>query len=171
MASGLGQVSEPGSPLRGVVFQRHCNLAGFRIARFEIAGNIERIAAHADDDVIADDDRRGRGEILLFHVGDFNVPALRAILGVERNQVIVGRFEVQPVAVHAEAAVSDVDAAVRFPVVMPDLAAGARVHGPGVIGEREIQHAVHFERRGFDGGSERSGTRIAGDIPRPKSSR
>ncbi len=140
-------------------------LAGLRIARFQIAGHIERIAAHPHDDVIANDDGRGRGEILLFHVGNFNVPAFGAVLGVERNEVIVGGFEVEPASIHAEAAASDVDAAVRFPLVMPDLAAGARVDGPGVVGEREIEDAVDFERRRFDGRRKRSGAGIEAIFP------
>ena len=66
---------------------------------------------------------------------------------IERNQIIVGGFEEEPVAVNADASISDVDAALGLPPVMPKLAAGAGVHGPGVIGNGEIQHAVHFERR------------------------
>ena len=115
--------------------------------------------------VIANDDGRGRGKIFLLHVGNFNVPALGAVLGVERNKVIVGRFEVEPASVHAEAAASDVNAAVRFPLVMPELAPGARIHGPGVVGEREIEDAVDFQRRGFDGGGERSGAGIETIFP------
>src|SRR5450755_3818557 len=39
---------------------------------------------------------------------------------------------------------------------MPKLAAGARVHRPGVVGNGEIQHAIYFEWRGFDLVAERT---------------
>ncbi len=41
-------------------------------------------------------------------------------------------------------------AAVIHPTIMPDLFAGARVHRPDMVGNREIENAVYFERRRFD---------------------
>ena len=38
---------------------------------------------------------------------------------------------------------------------MPELATGAGVDGPGVVGHGEVEHAIHFERRGFDGDAAR----------------
>ena len=57
MACGLGQVSAPGSPLRGVRVPAPLHVAGFGIARFQEAGNVHRVAAHADHDVILHDQR------------------------------------------------------------------------------------------------------------------
>ena len=59
-------------------------------------------------------------------------------------------FEVQPVLVNTDAAIPDMDAALRFPTVVPELAAGARIDGPDMIGHREIKNAVDFERSGLD---------------------
>ena len=146
-----GQVSAPGSPLRGVVFQRHCTSPRLRIARLEVAGHVERVAAHAEDHVVADHDRRRGREVLALHAGDFLVPALLARRRVERDEVVVGREEIQPVAVHADAAVADVDAAPGPPEVVPQLAAGARVDRPDVVGRGEVQDAVHQQRRRLDG--------------------
>ena len=141
----------PGSPARGVVFQRHCTRSGFRIARFQVTRHVQRIAAHADDDVVLDHERRGRAEIFLLHVGDLGgFQRIFPVLGVERNQIAIRRLEVQPVAIHAEAAIADVDAALGVPVEAPELASAAGVHRPGVIGDREVQNAVDFERRSLD---------------------
>ena len=126
------------------------DVAALRIARLEIAGHVERVAADADQHLLADDDRRARREVLALDVGDLVVPALLARRRVERDEVVVGRQEEDPVAVHADAAIADVDAAARLPEVVPDLAAGARVDGPHVIGRREIQHAVDHQRRRLD---------------------
>ena len=64
------------------------------------------------------------------------VPALFAVLQVQRDEIAVGRFEVQPVSIDADAAIADVDAAFRLPGEVPDFAPGARIHGPDVIGQR-----------------------------------
>ena len=42
----------------------------------------------------------------------------------------IGRFEVEPVFINADAAIAEMNAAFRLPGVMPDLLAGARVDGP-----------------------------------------
>ena len=60
-------------------------VAGFGIARFEKALHVERIAADADDDVIADDERRVGGKVVVLHVGDLFVPAFLAGSGIERD--------------------------------------------------------------------------------------
>ena len=80
-----------------------------------------------------------------FEAGDDFVPALLAGLGVERDQIIVRRLHVQPVAVHPQAAVADVRAAPGFPEVMPQLGAVARVDRPGIIRRRNIQNAVDLK--------------------------
>ena len=77
-ASRLPQVSRPGSPFFiGTRVKLPLHVAGFRIERLQEAGLIQ-IVAGADQDVIADHDRRHGGEILLVEIGDFFVPALLA---------------------------------------------------------------------------------------------
>src|SRR6185295_454263 len=95
---------------------------------------VERITADADDDVVSDHDRRGGAEVLLPDVGNFLVPAFLAGPCIERDQVAVGRLEEQVVAVDADAAIADVNAAARAPEVVPELPAGAGVDSVGVIG-------------------------------------
>ena len=125
-------------------------LAGFRIARIEKARNVGHVAGDADQHVILDHQRRHGREVAELGIGQFDVPAQLAVFGVERDQMAIGRFEVQPILVHADAALADV-VALRFAEVVPDDAAGARIQRPDVIGRREIQDAVDFERRRFDG--------------------
>ena len=86
-----------------------------------------------NEHVIADDNRRERREILLLEIGDFDVPALLAGARIERDQIVVGRLEVEVVVPHADAAAADVRTAARFPEVVPDLMAVARVDGPRVV--------------------------------------
>ena len=79
------------------------------------------------------------------------MPALLPRRRIEGHEVVVRRQEIDPVAVHADAAVADVDAAARLPEVVPDFAPGPRVDGPDVIGRRKVQRAVDHQRRRFDG--------------------
>ena len=125
-------------------------LTGFGLVRLEVALHVERVAADADDDVSADDDWRGRAEVLLSDVCDLFVPALLAGLSVERDEIAVWRFEEEIVAVQADAAVADVDAAAGSPEVMPDRPARACIDRIRVIRGGEIQHAVHHQRRRLD---------------------
>ena len=78
------------------------------------------------------------------------VPAFLAGLRVERHEVVVRRLHVEVVVPDAEAAVGDVRAAARLPVVVPELAAVARVDRPGVVGRRDVQRAIHHQRRALD---------------------
>ena len=73
-------------------------------------------------------------------------------LAVERDQPAIGRHEVEPVAVHAEAAIAHQVAALILPAVVPDLLAGAGVERPGMVGNGEVEDAVDHQRSGFDGG-------------------
>ena len=89
------------------------------------------------------------------------MPALLAGLGFERNQIIVGRLHEEVVVPHPDAAIADVGAALGFPEVVPQLAAVARIHGPGVVRHREVENSVHLEYGGFDRAAAR------GKIARP----
>ena len=107
-------------------------LARLGIERLQKSRSVE-VVAGADEHVIADDNRRERREILLLEIGDFDVPALLAGARIERDQIVVGRLEVEVVVPHADAAAADMRAAARFPEVVPDLMAVARVDGPRVV--------------------------------------
>src|SRR5256884_3388363 len=69
--------------------------------------------------------RSHRGEVAELGVGEFDDPTNRAVPGIEANQVRVGSGEVEPVLIHAQAAIADV-IAFGNTLVMPDLAAIAR---------------------------------------------
>ena len=64
----------------------------------------------------------------------------------------IRRHEVEPVLVHGDAARTDVETLVGRIGVVPDLMARTRIHGPHVVGNSDVQHAVHQQRRTFDGG-------------------
>ena len=115
IASALGQVSEPGSPGFGVTVPVPLQFTGFRIAGFEIAGNIEIVPADADDHVILDNDGRDASVIHLIQIADLLVPSLLAVLQVQRDEIAIGCFEVQPVLIYADAAIAEVNAAFRLP--------------------------------------------------------
>ena len=115
----------------------------------EDAANVGGVAGNAGDDVIFDDERRHRGEVAELGVGEFDVPHELSIFGGEAKQVRVGRREIKFVAEHGDAAMADVIAG-DFAFEMPDRQAEARVDGVDVVGDGEIQDAVHFERSGFD---------------------
>src|SRR5262249_47946160 len=116
----------------------------------EIAGPVQVVAAHARNHVILDDYRSHRTVVKLVQVADRLSPPLLAILQAQGDQIAIRGFEIEPVAEDADPAVADVGAALRLPGVMPDLAPRARVHGPHVIGEREVEYAVDLERGGLD---------------------
>ncbi len=137
-------------------FHRHgvelpLQLAGLRIERLQEAGHVE-IVAGPDQDVIADDHRRRRGEILLVEARDFDVPALLARPGVERHEVIVGRLEIEVVVPHAGTAVADVRPAARLPVVPPQLVSVDAIERPDVVRCRHVEHTADLEDRPLDAG-------------------
>ena len=150
MACGLGQVSAPGSPFRGVVVPAPLHFAGLRIAGIQEAGDVHGIAAHAGDNVILHHQRAGGAEVLHLLVGDLLLPALFSILRIERDEPAVGRHEIQPFAIHPEPAIAHQVPALVLPAVVPDLLAGARIDCPGVIGNREVENAVDHQRSRFD---------------------
>ena len=69
-------------------------LPGVGIVRLQKARRIQIIAG-ADEDMVVDDDRGRRREVLLLEVGDLDVPFLLTRLGVDRNQIVIGSLEVQ----------------------------------------------------------------------------
>src|SRR5882672_754331 len=127
--------------------------------RFDIAGPVKVVAAHARDHVILYDHGSHRTVVKLVQVADRLSPPLLAVLQVQGNQVAVRGFEIEPVAVYANPAVADVDTALRLPGVMPDFAPRARVYGPHVVGKSEVEQAVDLDRRALDAAGAEAGVR------------
>ena len=90
--------------------------AGGGIACFQVTRHVDGISAHSNDDVVIDHHGGAGGEVLHFLVRDLLAEALLPGLGVEREEPAIGRHEIQPVAIHAEAAVSHQVAAVVYPL-------------------------------------------------------
>src|SRR4029450_3045877 len=79
-------------------------------------------------------------------------PFLGARPDVERDEIAVGRGEVDGVAEYRDAAVADLDAAAAAREgEAPQLLAGARVDGIHVVRCREIEDAADLERGSLDG--------------------
>ncbi len=100
--------------------------------------------------MIAHHHGRSGGEVLHLLVGYFFSPALFAVVRIERNEPAIRRQKVQPVAVHAHAAIPYQVSALVYPVVVPQLQAGACIQRIHVIGNREVEDSVHQQRRGLD---------------------
>ena len=118
--------------------------AGFGIVRLEEPRRIE-VVARSNEHVVVDDDRRHRREVLLIEVGDLDVPAFLARARIERDEVIVRRFEEQIVPPDGGAAVADVRPALGLPVVAPQLASVARVERPDVVGRGDVEDTVDLQ--------------------------
>ena len=129
--------------------KRPFHVAAERIERREVARRVE-VVSGADDDLVLDNGRRRRAEVLLAERRVFLVPALFARAGVERDEVAVGRDQVQIVTPHCGAAVADVRAALRAPEVMPQQMTIVGVQRPHVVRRRQIDHAVHDDWRCLD---------------------
>src|SRR5689334_5434876 len=71
-------------------------LAAFGIERDEEAADVHRVAAYADEQVVLDDERRSRREILKPCIGDLFSPAFLAVARVETDHPVVRPEEVQP---------------------------------------------------------------------------
>ena len=64
---------------------------------------------------------------------DLDLPAFLAIAGVEADQMVVRRFHIQPVAVHAKPTIANSAAGVLLIGVVPEFAARSGIECPGVI--------------------------------------
>src|SRR6266536_6154324 len=94
------------------------------------------------------------------------MPAFLAVSEIQRNKITIGCFEIEPFAIDAHTAVSDVNAAFRLTRVMPDLTAGASVNGPHMIRQSQVHHALDHDGCGFDGPSEHAtATRVRAKYP------
>ena len=124
-------------------------VARLGIERLEKA-RLVQVAAGPHEHVITHHYRRRRRKVLLAVVGDRFVPALLAGFGVERYQVVLGHLKVEGVAVHGHAAIADVIAAPGRPDVMPQHRAVVCIHGPGVVGRRDVEDAIYLQDRAGD---------------------
>jgi len=114
------------------------------------ARQVVEIARHADQQMVADDERRvGRPEPAS-GVRDLDVPFHFARVRVERDEMGVGRGQVYEVLVDGGPAMADVEALIRRIGVAPELARRARVERPDVVRGRHVDHAVHQDRRRLD---------------------
>ena len=86
---------------------------------------------------------------MLLNIRNFHAPAELAGVLIERNEVIVRCLEEEPVAINADAAIADVNAALGLPTVVPEFATGAGIHGERMVGHGEVKNTIDFERGGF----------------------
>ncbi len=106
---------------------------------------------------------------MLLEVSDFDVPAFFARARVKGDQVVVGRFDEQVVVPDGGAAVADVGAAASLPEMAPEQAAVASIHGPDIVGRRDIENVVDHQNRALDVGAIAGGelaAALAGDDDR-----
>ena len=144
----------PGVQSRIAGIHRHhvqlpLQLPGLGVVRLKKARRIQ-IVTGADDDMVVNDDRGGRREVLLLEVGNLDVPFLLAGLGVEGDQIVIRRLEVQRVVAECRAAVADVRAASGLPVVLPADTAVVRVECPDIVWCGHVQHFVHHQDGSLD---------------------
>ena len=85
--------------------------------------------------------------MILLDVGEDFVPALPAGFDVERNQMAVRRFEIQPVAIDAGAAIAQLKGRQSLPDIVPDLMAVARIDCVNGIRNHSIENTVDKQRR------------------------
>src|SRR5262249_32429739 len=105
---------------------------------------------YAHEQMIADEQWGVRRPVALFRVGNLHVPANLAVPGVERHQMRVRRGEIDEIAIHRCAAMADVESLVLGIRVLPYLPSRSRVDRPDAIRRRDVHHAVHDYRAGFD---------------------
>src|SRR5206468_12286805 len=87
-----------------------------------------------------------RPVIKLVQIRNLLVPALRAVLDVEADEIVVWCFEIQPIAQDGNATVRPVISTRRLPLVVPDFPPRPRIDGPRVIRRAEVQDAVDLQR-------------------------
>ena len=97
--------------------------------------------------MIPDHHRRHRHPIALLRIRDHHIPAHRSIFRIQTNQVRIRRCVEQPFFIHRNAAVPNVEALIRRIPVMPQLVPRARIHCPNIVRHRDVQNAVHHQRR------------------------
>ena len=130
--------------------ERPLQLAGFRLERFQHAGQVVEVARDADDQMIANDERRIGGPVAALGFGDLHVPSEPAVPRVERDEVRVGGRQVDQVLVNRRAAMPDVKAFVLRIRVAPQLPRGTGIDRPDIVGSRDVDDAIGKNRRRLD---------------------
>jgi hypothetical protein len=131
-------------------------VSSFGIARLQKAWNIQVVAAHTHDHVIADDHWCDRSSVVPIQITDLFVPAFGAVFAVQREQIAIGCLEKNGVFVHPDSAIAQMPPALRIPSELPELLAGARINGEYVVRDGEVEDAVDEQRSGFNYPTERS---------------
>src|SRR5580698_2749354 len=122
-------------------------VTGVEIARIKIAGLVQIVATHTDNQLVFDDRGRNRTVVNKFSRAVRLEPFLLTRLGLERDQVAIGRDEVERVVIDRGPSVADMDAAaIARPDVMPQLMSGSRIHGVGIVGRRVKKRAIYEQR-------------------------
>ena len=79
-----------------------------------------------------------------------------------RDEVVVRRLHVQPLAVEAQSLVGSMRAALRLPVVVPDNRAGVSVDGPGIVGRGGVQNSLRLQNRAAHADGRRGAEQTSG---------
>ena len=74
------------------------------------------------------------------------------VVASSQTHVAIRRFHEKPVAIHTDTVIADVDAAGGLPGIVPELTAGARIDGPGVVDGTQIGTVVDHEGSAFNVG-------------------
>ena len=126
-------------------------LAVLGVVRDDIAAHAEFTAGTADDHLAVDDQRHQRQVLTLLVVLNLGVPQHLAGLGVERDDVIVGRREIQFVLPQSDAAVGRMqlkEIVGKLALVSPVLVAGLGVERDHLPRRRRDEHhAIVDDRR------------------------
>src|SRR6185312_3377056 len=96
--------------------------------------------------MIANDQRSHSCPVAELHIGEFYVPLDLTALRIEAKQVRIGRFKIEPVSIHADAALPDMQALIRAVMIMPVLPSGTRIHRPDIVRLGEIEGAIDQQR-------------------------
>src|ERR1700733_4923528 len=103
--------------------------------------------------MVAYHQRSHRGPVTLLDVRNDLVPAYSSILGIERDQVRVGRSEVEPAFEHGHTAMADVITLSGGMAEVPQLVPGVRVDRPDIVWHGEVQNTIDQQRGGLDLGA------------------
>jgi hypothetical protein len=127
-------------------------VAAHGVVRRDVAPNAVLAAGHANDHVVADDQRRMGDAVTRGGISHFLVPEDLPILGVEGHQVRVQCAHVEvSAAVDAKAPVirtTAVDGGAQLVLVSPELFTGVQiVRHRGVVRSGHIHHPLGHQRR------------------------
>ena len=129
----------------GMESQRHST---FPVNGLKKSGKIGGVAGSADNDVIANHERRHAAECFQRGIVNLNLPDHFSVAGVEAEKLRIESGQKEAILPHGETLVASADGLPGTREV-PDLPAGASVHRPRLIATRDVEDAVHFEGHGL----------------------